>query len=450
VRRVYFYTVANEPQSPIPSSTDASAPQRHVRTFAQDVARLSGKPMPAMPARAVSAPVKSVVVPPPQPAPEPVVEPSIPQAAYEPPPGYVIPKAPTTDESREDVLARLKRKVQEDQVQETLIMPKAPSTSESREAVLARLKANVGVSAAEAVAPVATATPVPDRIHTYKSDFAEHIDEKDATAFSVIAAEADAQGTIQTVVFKERRPFPTAIVAGFLLIILGGSGLYAAYHIVTNRPMTVFQPRVPSLIVADERQELTGSGQELLTNLAAAASEILPEGTVRVTYTTTASTSPDGMVSALPQSGGALIAALALPMPDILLRSIQPESTVGIIRAGEEQRPFFILRVDSFERSFAGMLAWEAGIASDLSDLYPEYPAQEPVGTSTASTTPVVTVNTSFVDEVFGNRDARTLRDSLGRPIVVYGFHDKETLIIARDEAAYLALIERLSVSQGQ
>jgi len=235
-----------------------------------------------------------------------------------------------------------------------------------------------------------------------------------------------------------------------LLIILGGSGLYAAYHIVTNRPMTVFQPRVPSLIVADERQELTGSGQELLTNLAAAASEILPEGTVRVTYTTTASTSPDGMVSALPQSGGALIAALALPMPDILLRSIQPESTVGIIRAGEEQRPFFILRVDSFERSFAGMLAWEAGIASDLSDLYPEYPAQEPVGTSTASTTPVVTVNTSFVDEVFGNRDARTLRDSLGRPIVVYGFHDKETLIIARDEAAYLALIERLSVSQGQ
>jgi hypothetical protein len=334
-------------------------------------------------------------------------------------------------------------------------MPKAPSTSETREAVLARLKANAAPApeapAPAAAAPKPVAPPVPDRIHTYKSDFAEHINEKDATAFSVIAAEADAQGTIQTVVFKERRPFPTAIVAGFLLIILGGGGLYAAYHVVTNRPMTVFAPRVPSLIVADERKELTGSGQELLAGLAAAASEPLAEGDVRVTYTTSATTSPDGTVSMLPQSGGALIAALALPMPDILFRSITSESTVGVIRADDEQHVFFILRVDSFERSFAGMLAWEGNIASDLALLYPEYPAPAPVGASTASTTmPAVSVNSSFADEVFGNRDARALRDSLDRPILVYGFHDKETLIIARNEPAYLTLIERLSVSQGQ
>jgi tRNA(His) 5'-end guanylyltransferase len=44
----------------------------------------------------------------------------------------------------------------------------------------------------------------------------------------------------------------------------------------------------------------------------------------------------------------------------------------------------------------------------------------------------------------------RALRDEEGRVLLLYGFSDKETLIIVRNEASYTALVERLAASRGQ
>lgn len=468
-----FRDVANEPStSPIPLTP--KTPQRVTRTFAQDVARLSGKPIPPSAQKPTAAPAKQTpITKQPEisekkelvtstPAPKPVATPPLPpRPAPEPPPAYIIPKAESTDETREDVLARLRAKVAKNQVTGPVLAPvsqavKAPSTEESREAVLARLRGKARSASTPTVEtpaplpPVAAAVPEPERIHTYKSDFSEHIDDKSASTFSVLAAQADAS-TSDRVIFKERRRFPITLVVGILLILCGGSGIYAAYYFVTNKTVPVLVLNVPSLVTADEREEVSGTGATLLSSLRTLSEESLQEGRVRVAYTTSASTTPTGPI-ALPQGGGALIAALALPMPDILERSIQTESTVGAVHAGDEQRAFFVLRVDSFERAFAGMLAWEPTLQSDLAPLYPLF--AEPA-TSTASTTEPIepqftAARPNFVDAIVGNRDVRILRDVRGATVMLYGFRDKETLIVARDEKAYQELVERLAATRGQ
>lgn len=309
----------------------------------------------------------------------------------------------------------------------------------------------------------------PSPIHTYKSDFADRIDTKGASAFSVLAAQVDEKRIAPRRIrdtSKVRRGILITI-AGVVLIVGGGVGVFAAYRYVSMHSVVSVGPSVPSLIFADDRQALTGEGQELLHALATSSDSPLPEGQVRVLYLTQSSTTPNNTVVMIPLAGGKLFGALQLSAPDILLRNIATESTVGIVHAGEQTKPFFILKVLSYERTFAGMLQWEIRIQSDLAILYPLYPlpaAPPPtiatttkkvngkvvVATTTVEVPPVVEQPPRFVDEVASNHDVRALKDSHGRTIMLYGYKDKETLIIARDEAAFAELLNRLAATKQQ
>ncbi len=170
---------------------------------------------------------------------------------------------------------------------------------------------------------------------------------------------------------------------------------------------------VPSLITFDESVEVHGSGTALLQALADASQGAGVSGNVVVTYVTASGNAGiDG-----PQPGGVLVRALQLPAPDILLRNIDDTSTVGFIRAGTESRPFFILKVNSYERTFAGMLAWEATIVNDLGAIYPAYAGvpQTPAS-STASTTASVGYQPVFADAVVDNYDVARFGTSMAGP----------------------------------
>ena len=361
-------------------------------------------------------------------------------------------------------------------------MPLGPSLNPERDAILARLKARVAQKPAPTfdepaqevphIPPVAKPAPPPpppprpappppppapapkaperpERFHSFSTDAAQHIDTARESKFSALAKQADRERRTVTTT-RSARPSvkPSAVVA--TVFVVAGLGLIGAtaYMFLARPGEIAIAPSVPTLIAADETKELEGvTGPELLRALRDAANEPLVAGNVLVTYVSTASSSPKGIPFRTPEPGGTLIKALPILAPDILLRNIRPESTVGVISAGDETRAFFILKVSSFERTFAGMLAWERDMRAGLSVLYPEYP-NAPVDTSVevgSSTPPVVAVAPdSFVDAVVRNYDVRILRDAGGRSIMLYGYRDKETLIIARDEAAFLALVARL------
>lgn len=318
----------------------------------------------------------------------------------------------------------------------------------------------------EAVPPARPLGPsTAGAMHTYTTDFADRIDARGASAFSVLAAEQDAQMRAPQTLRAPRRSFAKTvlpIVTGVVLLALAGGGIFATYQFVmTMRNTPIAALTVPSIVFADEYRELEGTGSALMASLAASANGSLVQGNVLVTYILTATNDESGAIVRVPAGGDALVRALQVPAPDILLRNIAEESTVGVVNAGGETRAFFVLRVDSYERTYAGMLTWEPLMARDLALLYPGYPAPalpelslDPA-TSTASTTltstsslPVFTsepqARTRFEDAIVANHDVRILRDTSGQSLMLYGYADKQTLIIARNEAAFEALLARL------
>ena len=94
----------------------------------------------------------------------------------------------------------------------------------------------------------------------------------------------------------------------------------------------------------------------------------------------------------------------------------------------------------------------------DLAALYPLYSTPVPpeetatsTATSTATTTQPEIIDlgpapalSRFTDSVIANHDVRVLRDTAGRSLVLYGYADKRTLLIVRNEAAFEALLARL------
>ncbi len=314
-----------------------------------------------------------------------------------------------------------------------------------------------------------TPPPVPEQkfepapFHSFSSDFADRIDEQHASTFSVLAAEKDA-APVRVQRKKSLNLLP--IIAGIVLVIAGGVGIFAAYKFMTSTALVPAASIGSYLIVPDEKIALSGSST--FDALAQQASQPLPANTVLLTYINSASTTSTG-ITQIPATGGAFITALNLQAPAILLRNIDPSSMVGIVNDGTQTRPFFILRVDSYESTFAGMLDWESTIGNDLALLYPAYPAPvqtvPAVTTSTTTTTtkstsvtktttskvvstPVVQTPPGFVDEIVDSHNARALKDSENRTIIIYGYADKQTLVIARDEAAFTLLINRLQAGQ--
>ncbi len=339
------------------------------------------------------------------------------------------------------------------------------------------------------VQPTPPPTDTSGRFHSFSTDFKERAKDTGASAFSVLAADLDAGQIARAPAQSLRRRLPVLpLVLGVTLLVLASGGSYALYLYVGARtvlPAIVFT--VPSLIFADEYRKIEGTGFSLMEALATTASESLASGTVLVTYIAQPATGEVGIIAGTPAPGGLLIQALSLPAPDLLRRNIEDASTVGVINEGGEARAFFVMRVSSFERTFAGMLTWEPLMSRDLALLYPLYPGDVPpseqpvnlntvatstatVATSTATTTLAVATSTKattkkistpapiappaivppvsvgrFEDAIVANRDVRILRDTRGRSLMLYGYADKETLIIARGEAAFAALLVRLT-----
>jgi len=492
---------------------DPTQPNPYIRTYAQDVAALSGKEPVPPPAKPVAPPAdadrqavldrlrsrsqkpaeqvhETVVIPPTMPqitgklpedkasGPEPVLPipvplpPPVVPVQMPTPPVFTAPPAPLVSPIITPPVAPAPPVFAP---APNPFPPPAPLPRPAPEA-----PAIVKVPVGPMLRPEQNLSP----IHTYKTDFSDKVDTDKASAFSVLAAQADSGQTSTSARGgpKNGQRNIIFVIVGVMLLLVAGVGAYVAYTYVNSHKVVSLAPTVPSLVFADDRQKVSGEGAILMQALADSAGSALGDGQVRILYLTESSTTQQKSIIEQPLPGGVLFGALQLPAPDILLRNIGPETTVGIVHAGDETRPFFILRVLSYESTFAGMLTWERTMQNDLSLLYPLYPAPVAptpvviVATTTATTTtatsttkskakakPVATttpvvipppapiiVAPHFVDEVASNHDVRALKDGNNRTILLYGYRDKETLIIARDEASFAELVNRLAATRTQ
>lgn len=305
--------------------------------------------------------------------------------------------------------------------------------------------------------------PIANLPETYASDFSTRVKDTNASTATILAAQQDSvRGAPSPAPVPQRGGSIWYVLGGFVLLLLAGGGAYYAYshYLFLQEPIAI-TPTIAAPIFVDERVEISGIGQTLAQAVEQSVAHPLASGAVRFLYTTSATTTDNSVFS-----------ALQLPAPNVLLRNINAAgSMAGVLNVGGTQSPFFILAVDSYGETFAGMLSWETSMPRALAAFFPAYEVESAPTTTTivASTTSATTtapakstktvappVSTTpvfvaaFHDEVIGNHDARVYRDAAHRSIVLYGYWDQKTLIIARDEAAFSELLRRLATSRSQ
>jgi len=452
-------------------------PSPYIRTYAKDVAMLTNTPAPAVsPVIQAAAPKKEqptegVSLPEVDISPVNYAEPAspkefkqetvalskedsdgifeksipvpVPSAPIAPPPPPPVPATPTED--REAILARLRAKTQPapafEPPAETPVPPIVPLTSYRPESVPAPVTSIPPTPVAPIpAAPSPRPEAEPSPLHTFTTDFADRVDSERATTFSVLAAQSDSGSRAPVTVTQKRRNIVIPLLGGAFIILIGIGVAAAAYSYTHKAPSAPIVAGVPSLLTFDESKEVQGTGTALMQAIADVANGASVPGNIIVTYLTQ---------NGVPQPGGAILAALNMHAPDILLRNIDPASTVGVVNADGQTYPFFALKVNSYERTFAGMLAWEPTIAQDLQAFYPVYSVAAPVSASSSTSTQTVqaSIPPYFSDAVVANHDVRVLRDAQGNTVLLYGYHNKDMLIIARNEGAFTLLISRLTAS---
>lgn len=302
-------------------------------------------------------------------------------------------------------------------------------------------------------------------LHTYKMDVTDTIKETNASATSILAGQQDAQPISDAPKKNEKRTLLWFVIGGALLFILSivGTGYAYQYHIKKVAPART-AIHVPSLVPTNATRELSGTGIALLDELAKVAQTPIQNGAIKTVYIATSTKDSNGTLEKRPLPGGYLIAAMSLPMPRILMNNTAVDSTVGVVGADNQTYPFFILRVASYDSAFAGMLRWESSLASDMQMLYPPPITKLPAvntstttatsteksntsnnSTSTTTTKQIVPIPAGFVDETIVNHNVRVLKNASGQSILLYGFANKHTLIIARNADAFTVILGKLN-----
>lgn len=331
----------------------------------------------------------------------------------------------------------------------------------------------------------AAAKPEPPEspLKTYAGDFSQRMQETHASRATVLAAQQDAlSGAPHAVLEKSPdRGNMLYVIAAAVLLLIGAAGAYIAYtrYLASVEPV-ILAPTPSAPIFVDEREQIPDASSSGVSQaIIQSAARPLALNAVRLLY-----------LDAAAMTERSVFSALQLPVPDILLRNVNAvRSMAGIIHSGSGQSPFFILSVASYRDTFAGMLAWEPTMPRDLEYLFfaqasptlspdaasspqavtavsttsmssasspPADPAQATATiapkTSMKAATSTPSVPTSalaFHDEVVDNHDVRVYRDAEGRTLL-YGYWNQETLVIARDPAAFTDILGRLATSRTQ
>ena len=226
-----------------------------------------------------------------------------------------------------------------------------------------------------------------------------------------------------------------ALVIIALVLIAGGA--FGGYYLYKQSPLgtpTVpvqqQQPAMTSIIPYDSRIAVNtdnANEDDVLSRIRMQMKASQPPETIRefiftetkngLTYRVTA---PEMMLLA------------AVPVPDIIARTIQPEWMFGTYADGTgTTTPFVIIRTNLFQNAFAGMLSWEQAMPVDLKTFF-GIPASTPTPTG------------SFKDRIVRNKDVRAFVMSDGQTLFEYSFVDESTLVVAANDAALSLIISRL------
>lgn len=282
-------------------------------------------------------------------------------------------------------------------------------------------------------------------VHTLKDDFQMAVQDQKVSLVQAAALQEEKRvrqaptPTIQRSIQK-KNTFRILLIV-FALLAFGAVALGASILLIQDRanvaPSTFLvdgllfsEQTIPlpiqNLGAAEIKRQLgaarSSSGLTLgaITRIAPVIEEILPDGSPTSREATTRE----------------FLAALETKAPDELVRALSDEFFFGF-HTVDENAPLLIIPITSYERAFAGMLAWEKTINGDLAPIFAQVPSlvRQPDG---------LLVERTFSDSVMRNFDIRALKDDSGNTQLYYSFPTRTILIIAESPYSFTEILARL------
>lgn len=258
------------------------------------------------------------------------------------------------------------------------------------------------------------------RIRTYAADMSRVIKARGETLASIVNKE---RTTVTDTVPEEREPrsYRRLLIGGAILVfIIAGIGTVVGALVFSPKDAATVQQQ--GIIFANKTVAVTLSEDEaLLDQLARVRAESnFPLGEVLRTQLIR-----DGRVLSAAE------VAQALGLPDALAREVT-DTMVGV-HSFDRNQPFIILKLATYDRSFAALLAWERTMGRSLGNFF------APLG-QRADSAPTLT----FSDIIVQNLDVRASQSAWP---ILYTFPEQQLVVITTNEFTFREIITRLSAA---
>lgn len=287
---------------------------------------------------------------------------------------------------------------------------------------------------------------VPDvslkQIRTYQGDVASAIHNQKESIFSIHTAEKariESKKEEQTPNEKKARKENLKTVAYFLgsviLLALAGTAGYLSYtryiEKTTVPTESVPENRLLPVISTDNLDTTTLNRLDLIDRLQSERSASIPDGNVKHIELLKGSVDTSPLLNPTE-----FMLMLGARPSGSLVRSFDRIFMLGILGgplSASSSETFLLMKLDSYDNAYAGMLTWEANMQEDILPLFHDEQVL-------ASTTP----GTLFRDKTIKNKDTRVLVDEGGKTVLIYSFYNQNLLIITGSEEALKTLINKL------
>jgi len=292
-------------------------------------------------------------------------------------------------------------------------------------------------------------------LQTYRGDIEQVVQEgKGVSVVSIAAAEAERRGKMPLInktpeEIKASLKNWSMVAAGVALVLVAAGALTVVFLRQTATLSIAEKPPAPFIFVDEVVPVMVKTGQgergNIMSNLQTARRSVkMPIGLIEWLYLTK---QPEQEGAAPVQAGiTELLQTIAPQIPPELMRTVEPIYLVGI-HSFEENQPFLLLQVDSYETAYAGMLAWERTLQKDLLPFFGRNPSPKMQGAAPpASTTPQL-LQTAFVDKVVENRDTRAYLNDAGDVLLLWTVLGRNIILITTNEYTLREVISRLNTA---
>ncbi|MBL7045478.1 MAG: hypothetical protein ISR99_00365 [Parcubacteria group bacterium] len=424
-------------------------------------------------ASAVTSKPASAVEPAKQPAPmptpsTPIQQPAVASVAPQIPTPTTAPIAPKQTESQTiptTITPQPLGTLNPPQAPTPTAMPQPAPTAQSTQK-LSGIGKTPNTSDTVAPTPAVTvkkSAPFLPNLRTFKGDVSNAMKTKKTSLISIAAAEQNKITSNPVAESKEAgsgKMTKMLVALGGAILILGGIS-FVAYTFFLRIPSddVLVERDIPSLIFVNNTQALDiskKSRREIMNGLTFLKDEVGIELGLLEQLVPIFRDSFDAVEVITTKT---FLAAIDARVSDALVRSLEPEFTLGV-HSFDGNQPFLIFKVKSFRTAFAEMLFWEENMSDDLAPLFglplstfvAKQEATEVVATSTVATPtdessielPEIPEKRIFTDVIIKNQDVRVLKDDDGKIAILYTFPNEETIVVTTNENTLSEILTRL------